>query len=71
MDSDGCIAADDWTDQDLLTRSEARARLGDEIDEEREALTKLSETDADPRVRSEIQFRTRRLTALRAARAEM
>lgn len=63
------IAADDWTDQDLLTRAEARERLADEIDAEHHALAGLSKTDQDPRVQAEIELRTRRLVALKAARA--
>jgi len=71
MDSARFIAADDWTDQDILTRTEARERLADEIGAERGALATLSETDPDPLVRAEIQLRTRRLTALQAAHAQM
>jgi len=71
MDSARFIAADDWTDQDILTRTEARERLADEIGAERDALATLSESDPDPRVRTEIQLRTRRLTALQAAHAQM
>jgi hypothetical protein len=71
MDSARFIAADDWADQDILTRTEAKERLTEEIDAERDALATLSESDPDPRVKAEIQARTRRLTALRAAHEQM
>jgi hypothetical protein len=71
MDSARFIAADDWADQDILTRAEAKERLTGEIDAERGALATLSESDPDPRVQAEIASRTRRLTALRAAHEQM
>ncbi|HEY1702782.1 MAG TPA: hypothetical protein VGG75_24005 [Trebonia sp.] len=64
------IAADDWTDQDLLTREEARERLVAEIDLEASALEGLDDGSPDPRVRAEVELRTRRLNALRAAAAD-
>jgi hypothetical protein len=68
MDAGKRIAADDWTDQDLLTKDEARERLGEEIDSESAALAALG---ADPRVRAEVQLRQRRLSALKAARSHL
>jgi hypothetical protein len=64
MDTGKRIAADDWTDQDLLTRDEARERLADEIASESAALTALG---ADPRVQAEVRQRQRRLSALKIA----
>ena len=64
MDAEKRIAADDWTDQDLLTKDEARGRLAEEIDSELAALAALG---ADPRARAEVQLRQRRLSALKAA----
>ena len=74
MDSVQRIAADDWTDQDLLTRGEARERLAGEIDAESAALDALDKSGADvtdPRVRAEAELRRRRLAALRAAHADL
>jgi hypothetical protein len=71
MDSSKRIAADDWTDQDLLTREEARERLVAEIDAESAELARLRESGPGPRVHAEIEARTRRLAALKAARADM
>lgn len=64
------IAADDWTDQDLLTKEEARDRLVAEMDLEASALAGLDDGSPDPRVRAEVELRTRRLNALRAAAAD-
>jgi hypothetical protein len=72
MESAEQVAADDWTDQDLLTREEARERLAAEAEAEATTLATLRESGADvadPRVRAEIELRQRRLAALRAARA--
>jgi hypothetical protein len=75
------IAADDWTDQDLLTRDEARERLAEEVDAESAALAALggsgsgSDTDSergvDPLVQAEIEARKRRLNALKIALANL
>jgi hypothetical protein len=64
MDAGKRIAADDWTDQDLLTRDEARERLAEEIESESAALAALG---TDPRVRAEAELRQRRLSALKVA----
>jgi hypothetical protein len=72
VDSSKRIAADDWTDQDLLTRGEARERLVAEIDAESAELARLREGGGSgPRVQAELEARTRRLAALEAARADM
>ena len=73
------IAADDWTDQDLLTRDEARERLAEEVDAESTALAALggsggdtaSERSIDPLVQAEIEARKRRLSALKIALAKL
>jgi hypothetical protein len=64
MDAGRQIAADDWTDQDLLTKDEARGRLAEEIESESAALTALG---ADPGALAEVQLRQRRLSALKIA----
>ena len=64
MDAGKRIAADDWTDQDLLTKDEARERIAEEIESESAALAALG---ADPRVQAEVQLRQRRLSALKIA----
>jgi hypothetical protein len=71
VDTPRRIAADDWTDQDLLTREEARERLAEEIEAESAALAMLDSGGENPLVRAEIEGRHRRLAALKAARAEM
>jgi hypothetical protein len=73
------IAADDWTDQDLLTRDEARERLAEEVDAESAALAALggsggdtdSERSVDPLAQAEIEARKRRLNALKIALASL
>jgi hypothetical protein len=62
------IAADDWTDQDLLTKDEARERLAEEIESESAALAALG---AGPQARAEAQLRERRLSALKIALAHL
>jgi hypothetical protein len=79
MDAGKRIAADDWTDQDLLTRDEARERLADEADAESAALAALggiqsdsdSERSTDALVQAEIEARKRRLNALKTALANL
>jgi hypothetical protein len=58
------IPKDDWTDQDLLTKDEARERLVAEIESESAALAALG---AGPHARAELQLRERRLSALKIA----
>jgi hypothetical protein len=57
----------DWTDQDLLTKDEARERLVDEIGRSRARLDELKETNADE---SEITLLARRLNAMESIRGE-
>jgi hypothetical protein len=58
----------DWTDQDLLTKDEARERLIDEIGSTRARLDQL---DADNRADdAEIALLTRRLNAMESIRDE-
>jgi hypothetical protein len=64
MDAGKQIAADDWTDQDLLTKDEARERLAQEIKSESAALAALG---SDPGAQAEAQLRQRRLAALKTA----
>ena len=64
MDAIKRIPTDDWTDQDLLTKDEARERLEAEIESESAALAALG---AGPQVRAELQLRERRLSALKIA----
>jgi hypothetical protein len=75
MDAGKRIAADDWTDQDLLTRDEARGRLAEEAEAESAALAALGGSDtvrtADPLVQAEIEARKRRLHALKTALAHL
>jgi hypothetical protein len=64
MDAIKRIPKDDWTDQDLLTKDEARERLVAEIESESAALAALG---ASPPARAELQLRERRLSALKIA----
>jgi hypothetical protein len=58
----------DWTDQDLLTKDEARERLIDEIGSTRARLDQL---DANNRANdAEIALLTRRLNAMESIRDE-
>jgi hypothetical protein len=73
------IAADDWTDRDLLTRDEGRERLAEEVAAESAALAALggsggdtgSERSVDPLAQAEIEARKRRLNALKIALAKL
>ena len=71
MDEGKQIAADDWTDQDLLTRDEARERLVQEIESEAAALAALTAPGREPGAQAEVQLRQRRLSALQAALAHL
>ncbi|MCT7657116.1 hypothetical protein [Mycobacterium deserti] len=61
------LPVSDWTDQDLLTKDEARDRLIGEIDRTREQLTQLEANDADE---AEISLVARRLNAMESIRDE-
>jgi hypothetical protein len=57
----------DWTDQDLLTKDEARERLVAEIGRCRAQLDELEAANADE---SEITLLARRLNAMESVRSE-
>jgi hypothetical protein len=57
----------DWTDQDLLTKDEARERLVGEIGRTRARLAKLENSNPDD---AEIALLTRRLNAMESIRDE-
>ncbi|HVV08215.1 hypothetical protein [Amycolatopsis sp.] len=63
------IPADDWTDQDLLTKDEAGERLDDEIIAVTGELERLRAAGIGPLEQDEAELLTRRLDAMRAARA--
>jgi hypothetical protein len=61
------LPVSDWTDQDLLTKDEARERLVDEIGRCRARLDELEAANADD---SEITLLARRLNAMESIRSE-
>jgi hypothetical protein len=61
------LPVSDWTDQDLLTKDEARERLVDEIVRTRARLEELTATNADD---PEIRLLERRLNAMESVRDE-
>ena len=63
------IPADDWTDQDLLTKDEAGERLDDEIVTVTGELDRLRAAGIGPLEQDEVELLTRRLEAMKAARA--
>ncbi len=68
MDEIKQLPADDWTDQDLLTKQEARERLAEEIGRTQALLGRLkAQSVADP---AEIHLVTRRLDAMESLRAD-
>lgn len=67
MDRVEQLPVSDWTDQDLLTKDEARERLVDEIGRCRARLDELTATNADE---SEIMLLTRRLNAMESIAGE-
>jgi hypothetical protein len=60
------LPVDDWTDQDLLTKDEARERLVSEIGRTKARLDQL-QTGADE---AEIALLSRRLNAMESVRDE-
>ncbi len=60
------FAADDWTDQDLLTRDEAAERLVEEIDVTKQELAALDSQGTNRPQQAEIDRLTKRLAALEA-----
>jgi hypothetical protein len=61
------LPVSDWTDQDLLTKDEARERLVDEIGCTRARLDELTAANADD---AEITLLARRLNAMESVRDE-
>jgi hypothetical protein len=62
------LPVSDWTDQDLLTKDEARGRLAGEIDRTKARLDQL---DADnPADAAEIALLAKRLDAMESIRGE-
>lgn len=61
----------DWTDQDLLTKGEARERLIEEIARTRSRLEQIHTETGDPaRIDAETTLLTRRLNAMESVRDE-
>ena len=67
MDRIEQLPVSDWTDQDLLTKGEARERLVDEIGRTRARLDELASTNADD---PEVRLLERRLNAMESVRDE-
>ena len=61
------LPVSDWTDQDLLTKDEARGRLVDEIGRCRARLEELKANNADE---SELALLVRRLNAMESVASE-
>jgi chorismate mutase len=61
------LPVSDWTDQDLLTKDEARGRLVDEIGRCRDRLDELKANNADE---SELALLARRLNAMESIAGE-
>jgi hypothetical protein len=61
------LPVSDWTDQDLLTKDEARGRLIEEIGETRARLSQLERDSPDD---PEIPLLARRLNAMESIRDE-
>ena len=61
----------DWTDQDLLTKQEARERLVEEIDRTKARLEDVRASNGDPaRIDAEATMLARRLNAMESVRDE-
>ena len=61
----------DWTDQDLLTKDEARERLVEEIGRTRARLEEVRSSTGDPdRIDAEVTMLARRLNAMESVRDE-
>jgi hypothetical protein len=67
MDRIEQLPVSDWTDQDLLTKDEARGRLVDEIARCRARLDELKANNADE---SELALLARRLNAMESVAGE-
>jgi hypothetical protein len=66
VNMDEQLPVDDWTDQDLLTKDEARERLVEEIGRTKDRLDQL-QTGSDE---AEIALLSRRLNAMESVRDE-
>jgi hypothetical protein len=66
VNMDQQLPVDDWTDQDLLTKDEARERLVSEIGRTKARLDQL-QNDSDE---AEIALLSRRLNAMESVRDE-
>jgi hypothetical protein len=65
------LAQSDWTDQDLLTKDEARMRLVEEIARTRSHLDELAAGAGDPaHADAEVTLLARRLNAMESVRDE-
>jgi predicted dinucleotide-binding enzyme len=65
------LARSDWTDQDLLTKDEARERLVEEIGRTRARLEEVQAHTGDPAQRdAEVTLLARRLNAMESVRNE-
>jgi len=61
----------DWTDQDLLTKDEARERLVEEIGRTRARLDEVKASSGDPaQIDAEITLLARRLNAMESVHDE-
>lgn len=60
------LGVDDWADQDLLTKDEARQRLAAEIGRTQHRLATLKHPDDD----AEIALLSRRVAAMESIRSE-
>ena len=61
----------DWTDQDLLTKDEARERLVEEISRVKAKLEQLQACTDDPaHIDAEVTMLARRLNAMESVRDE-
>jgi hypothetical protein len=63
------LPVDDWADQDLLTKREARERLIEEIGRTRSRLEQLC-NEGGPHEGAEITLLSRRLNAMESIRGE-
>ena len=65
------VPQSDWTDQDLLTKGEARERLIEEISRTRSRLAQIHTGTGDPaHIDAETALLTRRLNAMESIRDE-
>ena len=65
------VPQSDWTDQDLLTKNEARERLIEEIGRTQARLAEVQAGGGDPaHVDAEVTLLERRLNAMKSVRDE-